>query len=268
MQITVSNLLASEALWATMTKLADRVVDGCACGLPGVFPYTVVHYKGSTGEVEHLTINASNANFRVSRILDVAEGTITYICQKGGYVGRVIKRHLELNGHSEVDAVQFFAGLINYIDMYRTEEGAHIRGELAKGETYSLLKNKARCSFYNQLRLNADMVLEVRAFFSQTSPLADVVQIADTGLVSVRAGVYVYRSLEGKGSVDTLVVKADNGDVAVIHLPKSGKFQFHTNSKQLYLMMDYVKGVGASFIDSLVDTNSFIHGLLNQVTVE
>jgi hypothetical protein len=277
MQITVSNLLASEALWATMTKLADRVVDGCICAQNGIAPYSVIHFKNDLDDsvtrrqrdvVEHLTINASNASFRVSRIIDVAEGTIKYNCQKGGYVGRAIRRHLELTQQSSVDAIQFFAGLINFIDTYRTKDGAQIREKLALAEAYSVLKNKARSTFYKHISDNATNVLSLRSFYRQGIDLSDLEQIADSGLPNVGSGVYVYPSLDGGGVADTLVIVTDTGSVAVIHLPKSGKFHLYTTSRQLGLMVDFLHGVGASLIDSLVDTNSFIHGLLNQVTVE
>jgi hypothetical protein len=266
MQITASNPLAAHSLWTTLVSLADRTVEGCACGQQGVFPYTVVHYSGEA--VDHLTINASNASFRISRIIDIEEATTSYLAQKQGYVGDVIKKVMKWTTRGSIDATEFFAGLIEFVQTYTTPDGAAIREQLSQAEAESIRSNVSKAAFYKALVDHESNRLDLRDFFSQNYRFADdLEQIVIERLPRIDAGIYTYASLNGTGSADTLVVKAPSGEVAVVFIV-NGKYTMRTSSKKLVDLVQLTNGIDASFISSLIDSDSIIHGLLNQVTVE
>lgn len=275
MQITASNPLAAHSLWTTLVSLADRTIEGCTCGKTGVFPYTLTHYVSSHDVetrrdrdcVEHLTITASNASFRVTRIIDIAEGTTTYMAQKQGYVGDVIKKVLGWGTRVSIDAVEFFSGLIEFVQTFSTPDGAIIREQLSQAEVKSIESNVSKAAFYKTVVDFEDSRLDLRDFYSQKVNITDVAQIVRERLPRIDAGVYTYASLEGSGSADTLVVKAASGEVATIRII-DGKYHMLSSSQKLMDLVKFSGGITASFITSLVDTDSIVHGLLNQVTVE
>lgn len=275
MQITASNPLAAHSLWTTLVSLADRTIEGCTCGKTGVFPYTLVHYVSSHDVetrrdrdcVEHLTVNASNASFRITRIIDIAEGTTTYMAQKQGYVGDVIKKVLGWGTRVSIDATEFFAGMIEFVQTFSTPDGAIIREQLSQAEVKSIESNVSKAAFYKTLVDHEKNRLDMRDFYSQRAGITDVAQITADRLPRTEAGVYTYASLEGSGSADTLVVKAASGEVATVRVV-DGKYCVFSSSMKLMDLIQFADGVSANFITSLVDTDSVVHGLLNQVTVE
>lgn len=266
MQITVSNPLAAHSLWTTLASLADRVVEGCVCGQVGVFPYTLTLFKGDI--TEHLTINASNASYRVSKLIDIEKGVTTYQAQKQGYVGDVIKETLRWYKHTaEMDAVKFLSGLIEFVQTYTTPDGAKIREELAKAEAKSIQSNVSRIVFYQTIEALQDKPLDLREFYSQKDSMTDIAQIVTNRLPNSLNGIYTYTSLSGVGRPDTLVVKAESGHVATVSIV-DGKYVMMSSCKKLMDLVDLTGGISGQFVTSLVDKTSFVYGVLNTVDVE
>jgi hypothetical protein len=275
MQITVSNPLAAHSLWTTLTSLVDRTVEGCVCGKEGIFPYTLTLFKNvvdddlsrrDRDDVEHLTINASNASYRVSRIIDVAAGTTSYHAQKKGYVGGVVKRTMGWSNHASIDATDFFAGLIEFAQTFTTPDGAKIRERMAKAEAHSLLANESKATFYKTLA-DIEARLDLRAFYTQKDGVTDIAQISINRMPNTLPGIYAYASLDGTSALDTIVVKAESGEVASVALV-DGKYVMLSSSKKLMDLVQFSNGISGHFVASLVDKTSFVYGLLNTVTVE
>ena len=262
MQITVSNPLAAHSLWVTLASLADRTVEGCVCGQEGVFPYTVVLFKGDT--TEHLTINAANASYRVSKLIDIEQGVTTYQAQKQGYVGDVVKKIMGWSRVGKIDATTFFAGLIEFVQTFSTPAGATIREQLSKAEVHSVLANASKATFYKTLEGIEDK-LDLRAFYTQRDGMTDVAQIVTNRLPNTLPGVYAYASLNGTSVQDTIVVKAESGEVATVALT-DGKYVVMSSSKKLMDLVEFSNGVSGHFVASLVDKTSFVHSTLNAWT--
>lgn len=265
MQITNSNPLAAHALWGALTSLADRVHDGCVCAKEGFFPYSVIHFL--SGENEHIVISATNATHRVSRIANIEEGTFEYRAQEQGVVGNVIHHHMGYCGQYAVDAVDYLGGLIKFIPDYRQADAYELRQSLSKGEVVSHLKNAARINFRKQLEQVKDKVINPRCFFQQGSMLTDLAQIVDTRVAGVKPGIYSYASMDGTGDPDCVVIIAESGEVALLSIIEE-KLLLMTSSPKLAELIDFMKGVSASFIDSLVEKDGYAYGVLNTVSVK
>lgn len=264
MQITVNNPLAAHSLWTTLASLADRTVEGCVCDQGSVFPYTLVLFKGDT--TEHLTINAANASYRISKLIDIEQGVTTYQAQKQGYVGDVVKKVMGWSRIGKIEATTFFAGLIEFVQTYSTPAGANIREQLSKAEVHSALANASKATFYKILGEIEQNQLDLREFYSQKDGMTDIAQIATGRLPNSLTGIYSYASLSGNGRVDTLVVKAESGEVATVGIV-DGKYVMLSSSKKLMDLVQFSNGISGHFVSSLVDKTSFVYELLNTVTV-
>jgi hypothetical protein len=265
MQITNSNPLAAHALWGALTSLADRVHEGCVCAKEGFFPYSVTLFQ--SGENEHLVITAANASHRVSRIGNLDEGTYEYRTQANGIVGQVIHQAMGYDGMYAVDAIDYLGGLIKFIPDFRRADAHELRLSLTKGETVSHLKNVARIQFRNQLAKAQGNSIHFREFYESRSMMTDLAQLIDSRVPNIKAGVHTYASIDGTGVEDCLVIKAESGEVALLTIVEE-KLRLMTSSAQLARLIDFMKGVSASFVDSLIERDGYAYGVLNTVSVK
>lgn len=265
MNIRVENPLAAHALWTALVGLADRTVEGCLCAEKSPPPYTVTHVVGLSKD--HLIITAANASCRITQICDIEDNAIKYTAHTDGAVGKVICKEQSWEHRGSIDAVEFLSGLLQFVQLYRSIDGASVRAKLSGAEVTVEIKGKARIAFRRQLNHLTGNQVSHRCFYQQHKTESDLVQLIESQLTGVEPGIYSYVSMDGTGDPDTIVVKAESGEVALLTIVNENLL-FLTSSKPLGKLMDFMKGISTPFIDSLVDETSYVYGILNTVSVE
>jgi hypothetical protein len=265
MHIHVENPLAAHALWTALVGLADRTVESCLSLETSPPPFCTAHVVGSGKD--HFLITGVNASFRISRVADIEDNSFVYTAHTSGAVGKVILKAQGWEHRESIDAVAFLSGMLEVVQLLSRPAGAVLRDKIASAEVTTKIKSKARQTFRRQLALLTNETVSFRCFYQQHKSDTDIVQLVESQLVGVEPGFYSYVSMDGTGDPDTIVVKAESGEVALLTIVNDNLL-FMTSSKPLGLLMDFIKGVSTPFIDSLVDRTSYVYGILNTVSVE
>lgn len=265
MHIQVENPLAAHALWTALVGLADRTTETCLSLETSPPPFCTAHIVGDGKD--HFLITGVNASFRISRTADIENNVFTYSAHTSGVVGKQILKSQGWQHRGSIDAVPFLSGLLEVVQTLSNPAGAVLRDKIASAEVTAKIKSAARSTFRRQLALLADESVNFRCFFQQHRPESDITQLVESQLTGVKAGVYSYASMDGTGDPDTIVVKAESGEVAMLAIVNEN-LMFLTSSKPLGQLMEFIKGISTPFIDSLVDPTSYVYGILNSVTVE